>query len=65
MLSYCQDWQAVQIHPYLFEIRQRNWNRFFWKVNTSRREAYLVRGTSFGSLGGSHSALSVSFRTSN
>ena len=64
VLSYCQDWQAVQLRPYLFEIRQRHWRGFFWKINTSRREAYLVRNGSFGNLGGTHTALPVSLRIS-
>jgi hypothetical protein len=51
VLSYGDGWDRAQVKPYLFHIRHRSWTNFFWKINTSRREAYLVWGGSFGRIG--------------
>ncbi len=51
VLSYCSDWQKAQVYPYLYHIRQNNWRNFYFKVNTSRKEVYLVEGTNFGRIG--------------
>jgi len=53
VLSYCGDWQKAQIYPYLYHIRQNNWSGFYFKVNTSRKEVYLVEGSNFGHIGDS------------
>ena len=53
VLSYGNDWEVIQVYPYLYHMRLRTWSGFYWKVNTSRREVYEVTGGSFGSLGGS------------
>lgn len=52
VVSYGQDWEIVRVRQFLYHMRQRNWRDFYWKVNTSRREAYRVRGGEFGELGG-------------
>ncbi len=51
VLSYGSDWERRQVKPYLFHLKHRSWRNFFWKVNTSRREVYLVWGGVFGSIG--------------
>ena len=57
VLSYGQDWEIVKMRGFLYHMRQRNWQDFYWKVNTSRREVYRVRGGSFGNLGGSEEVI--------
>jgi len=53
VLSYGGDWEAKRVKSYLYHMRLRTWQGFFWKVNTSRKEVYRIRGGTFGSvLGG-------------
>jgi hypothetical protein len=59
VLSYGGDWEVRKVHSYLFHLRLRTWQGFFWQVNTSRKEVFQVRGGTFGSvLGGTSSRLS-------
>jgi hypothetical protein len=51
VLSYGRGWERRQVKPYLFHIRHQSWKNYFWKVNTSRREVYLVWGGLFGRIG--------------
>ncbi len=51
VLSYGEGWECTQVRPYLFHLRHTAWNNHFWKVNTSRKEAYLVWGGVFGRVG--------------
>lgn len=51
VLSYGEDWERRQVKPYLFHLKHKSWVNHFWKVNTSRREAYLVWGGLFGRIG--------------
>lgn len=51
VLSYGDGWERVQVKPYLFHLRHRSWKNHFWKVNTSRKEVYLVWGGVFGRIG--------------
>ncbi len=57
VLSYGGDWQVHKLQPYLYHLRLSTWQGFYWKVNTSRREAYRVRGGTFGQIGGSETRL--------
>ncbi len=59
VLSYGNDWQSVQMQPYLYHLRQNNWQGFYWKVNTSRQEVYRVEGGTFGELGGTEEVLNL------
>jgi hypothetical protein len=59
VLSYGKDWQVRQLKPYLFHLKQEVWKGFYWKVNTSRKEAYRVRGGKFGQLGGRETKLNM------
>lgn len=59
VLSYGDGWDRVQVKPYLFHIRHRSWKNYFWKVNTSRREVYLVWGGHFGRIGSAPGAAPV------
>ncbi len=52
VLSYGQDWQRVQLKPYLYHLRQKNWKGFYWQVNTVRKKVFRVTGCTFGSIGG-------------
>jgi len=51
VMSYGDGWERRQVKPYLFHIRHRAWKNHFWKVNTSRKEVYLVWGGIFGRIG--------------
>ncbi len=51
VLSYGDGWDRAQVKPYLYHLRHRSWTNHFWKVNTSRREVYLVWGGAFGRVG--------------
>ncbi|MCJ7484778.1 MAG: hypothetical protein MUQ25_01245 [Candidatus Aminicenantes bacterium] len=51
VLSYGDGWERRQVKPYLFHIRHQSWKNHFWKVNTSRKEVYLVWGGVFGRIG--------------
>lgn len=48
VLSYGDGWERRQVKSYLFHIRHETWKNHFWKVNTSRKEVYLVWGGVFG-----------------
>ena len=52
VLSYGNDWQIVQLRPFLYHMKQQNWQGFYWVVNTTRNELYKVTGNTFGTLGG-------------
>ncbi|MEI6156789.1 MAG: hypothetical protein WCP87_00310 [Atribacterota bacterium] len=52
VLSYGQDWEIIQLKPYLYHLKKNSWKGFFWKVNTTRKEAYEVTQGTFGQLGG-------------
>lgn len=57
VLSYGNDWQIVQVNPFLYHMKQQNWQGFYWQVNTSRKEVNKVTGNFFGTLGGNHQKL--------
>jgi hypothetical protein len=57
VLSYGAEYELVQVKPFLYHFRRSNWSGFYWKVNTSRREAYMVTGGVFGQLGGTEKPL--------
>jgi hypothetical protein len=60
VLSYGGDWEARKVKPYLFHMRLKTWQGFFWQVNTSRKEVFRVRGGTFGSvMGGTSARLAV------
>lgn len=65
VLSYGGDWQSEQMQPFLYHLRQNNWQDFYWKVNTSRQEVYRVGGGTFGELGGTDTALSLTVEPVN
>lgn len=52
VLSYGNDWEVCQLKPYLFHLRQREWDNFYWQVNTERKEVYKVTGGTFCQIGG-------------
>jgi hypothetical protein len=59
VLSSGGDWQVAKLKPYLFHIKQKAWNEFFWAVNTSRKEVARVKGGQFGRLGGQKNKISI------
>jgi hypothetical protein len=59
VLSYGSDWEVRQLQPYLYHMRQAVWHDFYWKINTSRGEAYRVRMGTFGALGGTEEMLNM------
>ena len=52
VLSYGQNYRVAKLKPYLYHVKRSNWQGFYWKVNTSRKELYHVTGGRFGKLGG-------------
>lgn len=58
-LSPCDDWEAFRLKDFLFHIRLKTWQGFFWKVNTSRKQAWRTTGGEFGKLGGDDQALDL------
>ncbi|MCJ7612104.1 MAG: hypothetical protein MUP19_07565, partial [Candidatus Aminicenantes bacterium] len=56
VLSYGGDWEVRKIHSYLYHMRLRTWQAFFWQVNTSRKEVFQVRCGTFGSVMGGTSS---------
>ena len=52
VLSYGGDWESRNVRTYLYHLRQKDWDGFYWKVNTSLRVVYRVTGGTFGGLGG-------------
>lgn len=63
VLSYGWDWEVVELKPYLYAFRQANWDGFYWKVNTSRKEVYRVTNGTFGELGGSGELMNMTVDT--
>lgn len=59
VLSYGFDWTVKKVYPYLYHLKLNTWQGFFWMVNTSRQEAYVVRNGTFGNIGGQQTRLNV------
>lgn len=57
VLSYGGDWEVKKLKGYLFHLRLKTWQDFYWKVNTSRKQVFRVRGNAFGTLGGEEKEL--------
>jgi len=57
VLSYGKDWKVKKMKTYLYAMKQKNWKDFFWKVNTSRKEVYLIKDVDFGQMGGTSKTL--------
>ncbi len=57
VLSYGKDWKVKKMKPYLYAFKNKMWKGFFWKVNTSRGEVYMIRGVAFGKMGGDSKTL--------
>ncbi len=62
VLSRGEDWTVCRLKPYLYHFRQANWEKFFFQVNTSRREAWKVDDGVFCRLGGKKTRLDFGVR---
>ncbi len=62
VLSYGSDWMKCQMQSYHYHVKLKSWQGFYWKINTSKKEAYKVRDGEFCKLGGSASRLKMSVR---
>lgn len=62
VLSYGADWGVKKLKEYLYHMRLKTWKGFYWKINTSRKEAYMVRNGTFGKLGGSETKMKATVR---
>lgn len=62
VLSYGSDWMKCQVKSYLYQVKLKSWQGFYWQINTGRKEAYKVRDGEFCKLGGSKSALRMGVR---
>jgi len=51
VLSRGEGWERRQVKPYLYHLRLASWKCYFWLVNTSRREVYVVWDGVFGGVG--------------
>ncbi|MBN2135208.1 MAG: hypothetical protein JW737_05720 [Acidobacteria bacterium] len=63
VLSYCQDWEVIQLKPYLYHFKQNMWKAFFWHVNSSRKTVNRVSGGTFGQMGGDLKPLDIKLVT--
>ncbi|PEN12516.1 hypothetical protein CRI94_13395 [Longibacter salinarum] len=52
VLSYRQGWEVEKLKPFLYHARRSSWDGFYWKINTSREQVYVVKGGTFGQYGG-------------
>lgn len=59
VLSYRQGWEVVKMKPYLYHARRPSWDNFYWQINTSREQIYVVRDGTFGQYGGSSRPMSA------
>jgi len=59
VLSRGEDWERCRIYPYLYTLRLKTWQDFYWKANTSRRLAWKTTGGTFCKIGGSDSELKM------
>jgi hypothetical protein len=59
VLSYGSDWEKCQLQPFLYHIRQKFWQGFYWQINTSRKEVYEVTGGTFCKIGGNKKKLNI------
>lgn len=50
VLSYGSDWQRAKVKSYLYDLKEKFWKGFYWRVNTSRKEVYRVKGGTFGKI---------------
>jgi hypothetical protein len=57
VLSYGSDWQKCNLKPYLYELKQNVWQGFYWKINTSKKQAWKITGAQFCSMGGTSAPL--------
>ena len=62
VLSRGEDWTICRLKPYLYHLRQANWEKFFFQVNTSRKEAWKVEDGVFCRLGGKKTGLDFAIR---
>ncbi len=59
VLSYGSDWKIVRLKSFLFQLKENFWKNFYWKVNTSRKEVYLITKGTFGHYGGKETKLNI------
>lgn len=62
VLSRGEDWTVCRLKPYLYHFRQANWKKFFFQINTSRKEAWKVDDGVFCRLGGQKTRLDFGVR---
>jgi hypothetical protein len=65
VLSYGGDWQKCNLSAHLYELKENFWKGFYWKINTSRKQAWKVTGGPFCKLGGTQTPLNVGVRVVN
>lgn len=57
VLSYGGDWQKCNLKTFLYELKQNVWQGFYWKINTSKKQAWKITGAPFCQMGGSETPL--------
>ncbi len=65
VLSYGGDWNKCNMKSYLYHLMLKTWKGFYWKVNTSKKQAWRVRKGQFCKLGGTEELLDVGVRVVN
>jgi hypothetical protein len=54
------DWEDKKLEPYLYHVRRKTWEGYFWQVNSSRRTVHEVTGGKFGKIGGEKRLTNIS-----
>jgi hypothetical protein len=62
VLSYRANWEVKQLKSYLYHMQLTTWQKFFWKINTSRKQIWRVENGTFGELGGTNTELKITVR---
>ena len=62
VLSYGSDWMKCQMKTYLYHVKLKSWQGFYWKINTTKKKANKVKDGEFCKPGGSASPLKMGVR---
>jgi len=57
VMSYGSDWQVKAVTPAVYDLKENFWKDFFWKVDTTKKVAFIVTGGTFGAAGGTETRL--------
>ena len=52
VISFGSDLEICRVKPFLYHLRQKEWQGFYWKINTGLKKVYKVTEGTFCQLGG-------------